>query len=267
MKLKNITVFYFSPTGTTRRILEAIVSGLGGQVKTLNIDITRPEIRDSEIPFLKDDLVLIGAPVYSGRLPLDAAVYFKRIKANKIPAVLVVLYGNREYEDALVELRDIASAAGFIPVACAAFVGEHSFSSDDFLIAQSRPDEADLRDASLFGKKIARKLDSIDSVDLIKNFDIPGNIPYRERKLVPGLDAIEVTNECDNCGICVTICPKEAINEADEYFTDKEKCIYCCACIKACPTGARKLKPGALKEIAKRLSQTCKDRKNPEIFF
>ena len=98
MKLKNFTELYFSPTGTTRKILEAITTGLGEPVKSFTIDITRPEERKLKPSFLNSDLVLIGAPVYSGRLPVDAASYFKRIKADKIPVVLVVVYGNREYE-------------------------------------------------------------------------------------------------------------------------------------------------------------------------
>jgi ferredoxin len=266
MKLKNFTELYFSPTGTTRKILEAITTGLGEPVKSFTIDITRPEERKLKPSFLNSDLVLIGAPVYSGRLPVDAASYFKRIKADKIPVVLVVVYGNREYEDALVELRDIAVNGGFIPVACGAFIGEHSFSSDDCLIAQNRPDETDLGTAGLFGKKIAQKLLGISGIEGIKDIDIPGNVPYKKSTVIHGLDAIEVTHDCDHCGICVSVCPEEAI-EANGYLTDKEKCIYCCACIKACPVGARRLKPGALKEAARKLSRTCKDRKEPEIFL
>ena len=44
--------------------------------------------------------------------------------ASQTPAVLVVVYGNRAYDDALLELSDIATGAGFVPLAAGAFVGE-----------------------------------------------------------------------------------------------------------------------------------------------
>jgi ferredoxin len=44
---------------------------------------------------------------------------------------------------------------------------------------------------------------------------------------------------CISCGLCVSICPVNAIEEKDSAFIlDKEKCIYCGLCIKNCSTSA-----------------------------
>ena len=43
-------------------------------------------------------------------------------------AVPVVLFGNRNFDDGLIELRNILTEDGFMPVAGGAFVGEHAFS-------------------------------------------------------------------------------------------------------------------------------------------
>lgn len=63
------------------------------------------------------------------------------------------------------------------------------------------------------------------------------------------------------------MCPVGAIDLENSALIDKEKCIVCCACIKGCPENARTLKAVAVKDIAIRLSQTCKKRKEPEFFF
>jgi hypothetical protein len=94
---------------------------------------------------IENDVVVIGAPVYAGRVAKDAVDYFKTINGAGSLAILVVLYGNREFEDALLELKNIAIDQGFIPFAASAFIGEHSFSSKEFLIAFNRPDEDDLK--------------------------------------------------------------------------------------------------------------------------
>jgi dissimilatory sulfite reductase (desulfoviridin) alpha/beta subunit len=47
---------------------------------------------------------------------------------------------------------------------------------------------------------------------------------------------------CSNCGLCVNICPTNAIqNAGDEYVLDLPKCINCSICTASCPTGAWKI--------------------------
>lgn len=67
-----------------------------------------------------------------------------------------VMYGNREYEDALLELNNIVVEAGFQPVAGGAFIDEHSFENDSTPIAKGRPDIKDLQKATEFGRTIRK---------------------------------------------------------------------------------------------------------------
>ena len=266
MKYQKAGLVYFSPTGTTRKILEGIAKGFNAEVSNI-IDITNPVVRGSDSFLFEDDIVLIGAPVYSGRLPADAVSCFSKMKGNKIPAILVVVYGNREYEDALLELKDMAVKSGFVPIACGAFIGEHSFSCEEFPVAAGRPDEDDLKKAENFGKEIAAKFAGAEEPDSMNDFHVSGNEPYKERKKIPPMDFIEVTDKCDDCGICAEVCPNGAINENDFRSSDIEKCIYCCACIKSCPTGARILREGMIKDFAKILHEACGKRKEPEMLL
>ena len=67
----------------------------------------------------------------------------------------MVCYGNRNFDDSLVELRDLLEADGFRTVAAGAFIGEHSFSTT---LAAGRPDQTDLERAARFADGILEKL-------------------------------------------------------------------------------------------------------------
>lgn len=258
------SLVYFSPTASTRMILERIAEGLEAQVDIV-LDITPSKNRAQEPPQFTKGPVLIGAPVYGGRLPRDAVQYFNTMKAAGVPAVAVVLYGNREYEDALLELKNICKDRGFITVAGAAFIGEHSFSSSRIPIASNRPDESDLKKAFAFGRRIAGLLDQIPEHG-VPELEVPGNFPYKAGMAANPADFIDVLEDCDACGICAAVCPKDAIDEDDYFSTDNESCIHCCACIKSCPRSARVMADGPFKDISKWLYDNYSTRKEPETF-
>lgn len=266
MKIDNTVMCCFSPTSTSRLTLEAVAEGVGAD-KPQIIDITDPDTRNREAPELENALVLMGAPVYAGRLPAEAADYFKRLRARNCPAVTVVTYGNRAYDDALLELKDIAEQIGCVPFAAGAFIGEHSFCNKEFEIARSRPDEKDLENARSFGGQISKILQEAEGPQTLSAVEVPGKFPYKELKKNEPFPFIKVTDQCDDCGICVTVCPKDAIDQSNGYATRDEDCIHCCACIKECPKEARVMRDSPIKKIAEWLSENCTERKEPETFF
>ncbi len=258
-----VTLLYFSPTGTTRKVLEAIAEGLDLGPVT-GIDLAAPGT-GTENP---GDLTVIGVPVYTGRVALPAVLKLQRIRAKGTPAVIVVVYGNREYEDALLELRNIAQEAGFTPIAGAAFIGEHSFSTKDNPIAEGRPDIGDLDQAWAFGTMVKKKMDEAGPFMAPALLEVPGNFPYRDRG--PSFRTSPETGESDclNCGACVEVCPVTAIRlDGKTWVTDRDKCVLCCACVKHCPYGARALNDPRLIELAQRLGVMCRQRKEPEFYL
>lgn len=265
MNHKKIALVYFSPTATTKTVLDAIAKGTGYAVDSY--DITLSKAREKVPQKLDASLIVFGAPVYSGRVPKVAADCFKQLSASKIPVVPVVVYGNREYEDALLELKDICVQCKGVPVAAGAFIGEHSFSTPPAPIAPGRPDENDLACAADFGKKIGRLLETADPNKAAGDLVVPGNVPYKKITVAKGVPFIDVSDDCTACGTCVAVCPVDAINEDDGFCTLDDICIHCCACIKACPESARTMKDGPFKDVAAKLNQTCGVRKEPETFF
>ncbi len=274
MKIQTVKLVYFSPTGTTKTIVQEIARGINpGNTELL--DITRPDTRKQPLHTSESDLLIVGVPVYMGRIPALAGEWLHAIQAHNTPAVCVVVYGNRVYDDALLELKDILTNCGCKPVAGSAFIGEHSFSTAKTPTAVGRPDATDLKHAELFGQKIRKKLQSVSMSGRISEVKIPGCHPYRGEPIHPyrrdsifwNVDFIAVSDACIQCGACAEGCPVGAINPENSRLIDTEKCITCCACIRHCPRHARTVKPGLVRDASLRLSTLYKERKEPEFFF
>lgn len=104
------------------------------------------------------------------------------------------------YEDALLELGDILAGDGFLPVAGAVFVAEHSMTAK---VATGRPRKGELAEGKAFGEQLKAKL----AKDDLSRPEIPGNRPYKERKPSGGDPMYPATKEnCIGCGICAKGC-------------------------------------------------------------
>jgi ferredoxin len=266
MKIESTKLIYFSPTGTTRKVIESIAQGCQ-IVAVEHVDLTMPPAGIQELLEMHDELAILGSPVYAGRLPANVISRFRQLKGNDTPAVIVVVYGNRAYEDALLELRDLALELGFNPIAAGAFIGEHSYSNKLTPVAVGRPDMSDLIKAVQFGKTIYEKLRNIRKIDEMIPLKVPGNFPYKELRMLSGIAPVTQEVICSKCGTCASVCPTAAISVEDKVVSDSSLCIRCCACIKSCPAGARIMEDQRVRQLADWLTTNCCERKEPEIYI
>jgi ferredoxin/flavodoxin len=275
MNIQTVSCVYFSPTGTTKAIVDGIAQGIKAE-RVEAIDITKQSNREGRHLKFGNEIVILATPVYYGRVPEIVTTYLSELKAEQTAAVLVVVYGNRAYEDALKELHDIAVAGKFIPVAGGVFVAEHSYSSSTCPIAPGRPDNSDIQKAQEFGASVREKLQGLTSLEHLAPFKIPGQVPYIEPKnlnmiktarsavaLTPETD----TSKCTECGQCAEACPTEAISHDDVTQTDRLKCLICFACVKSCPEEARQMNDPHFQEAIQMLHQNCQERKEPEWYL
>lgn len=262
MKIEKANLVYFSPTGTTKKIITEISKGLELE-KVGGIDLTLPGAENIEWLFSSYELVLIGSPVYSGRIPEIAVRRFRNLRGDNTPVTLAVLYGNRAYEDALLELKDLSVDLGFKPIAAASFIGEHSYSNKETPIAHARPDEKDLEKAELFGQMVMENLDN----ETISEVGVPGNRPYRKRSILEPKSPETNHETCIKCGICANVCPSGAITVENTVNTAFEDCILCSACVKNCPVNARTWIDHRVLAVSKWLHTNCIERKEPELFI
>jgi ferredoxin len=296
LKIKSVKVISFSPTGNSKKVAEAIAKGIQAPIEY--VDLTPPSARTQQFKEFDDELAIISVPVYAGRVPTEAAYRIRKLtskkqpygakRANRIPSVTVVTYGNRAYEDALRELGDIVSEVGFKPIAAGAFIGEHSFSVPEKPTAHGRPDTVDLAKAEAFGKKIREKYEGVDNIVSLSPLKLPGTNPYAlsMRGNLTWYDFGELvtpyTDEsvCSKCGTCVDVCPTASIEiknvvsnpspmlgfNVQVVYTNDETCLWCCACLKNCLTGARVMRPRMLRSQMS-LSKNYPERKEPETYL
>lgn len=275
MEIQKVAALFFSPTYTTRKVVSAIAEGAARHLtrgSCTKINVTTPAMRVETPSFGKGDLVVFGVPVYIGRVPNLLRDFFASIKGNGAIGVPVVVYGNRAYDDALIELRDIMQGNGFRCIAAGAFIGEHSFS---YTLGGGRPDAADLEIAGKFGEEIARRL--ISGEEFQAELQVPGNpYPYKFynaksssnssidiRKVKPETDP----QKCTSCGICAMLCPMGAINPSN-CAEVTGICIKCGACIKMCRPKAKYFSDPTYLEHKEILERNFTEpRREPEIFW
>lgn len=265
MNIQSLKFACFSPTGTTKTIIRRVAQGMNLRAEL--IDITKPDARKHPLRTSEHEFLIVAVPVYMGRVPALLHDWLHAIQADRTPAACIVVYGNRAYEDALLELNDILTQRGCVPIAGAAYIGEHSFSSSETPTAEGRPDASDLHHAEMFGRKIHEKLLSVSSVEQISKMQLPGNYPYGGMTTLWSIDFIAVDHTCTQCGICAEGCPVGAISRENSAMIDREQCITCCACIKNCPQHARTMKNSPAKDAAMRLHTLYKERKEPVFFL
>ena len=234
----------FSPTGGTKKAADILISGMGAVTADV-IDLTDRNADFSEMAFGEGDICVVAMPVFGGRLPQVAAKRLGQIKGNGALAVAVAVYGNRAYEDALLETADILKEKGFKVVAAVAALAEHSIMRR--FAALMRYDFHPVKEGDWAVSEV--------------NSDVPGG--FAEASLMPEVDG----SKCIGCKLCARICPVGAIDEKATTETDSSLCIGCNRCIYYCPKKARSLNPEKLAALEEKVGAALSGRKESEFYI
>ena len=261
MNIKNIHLAYYSATFSARRIVREIASQFEKPIKEYDITSDVPK---NDISLDSDgDLLIVGVPSYAGRVPEMAARSLKRFFGNNTPVIIVCVYGNRAYDDTLIEMKDIVEAHGFKLVSAAAVVAQHSIFPK---VAEGRPDADDMEKLHEFAVNSKELLSQISKMSAVSRLMVNGNRPYRDTKLIP-LHPEGSKSKCTSCHACVKMCPVGAISMEEPYKTNEKKCISCGRCIVVCPEHARHFGGLLYKTASWKFEKDYAEPKQPEFFY
>lgn len=258
MSRDQLHLLSFSPCGGTAEVSRALARD--GDADIILHDRTTPAARKAPLAFGPEDRVFIAFPVYGGGMPRNSDEVFRHIEGNGARCALVAVYGNREYEGALLDLFAAAVKKGFRPAAAVAAVAQHSLAPQ---VAAGRPDAEDREKLAAFGRHI---------LEAMREGAVLATAPgaYPEWKLPKGASLFPLADreKCVACGQCVSVCPAGAIPPDDPAATHEEKCIVCAACAKYCPTGARQMgSPESRGKLAHHLVTAMSRRREPELWL
>ncbi len=224
----NLILLHCSFTGGTLALARALAGALAAEVQ--EYDLTDPCFEPPA--FNKNTTVLVACPVFMGRLAAPATSALQKLNGGGAKTIALVVYGNRNYDDALVEIADTLEGHGFSLVAAGAFIARHTLVP---AIAAGRPSKQDFAGAAAFANAVLLKLatgrPTLEST-------LPGQRPYRT---LPMPKAQPQTGDaCTACGLCAAKCPVGAIPQNSPGTTEKG-CILCMRCVYICPEAARRL--------------------------
>lgn len=254
MKLYQI---YFSPTGGTKKVTDII--GGAWNCEKADIDLCAAEDDFTKYSFHEEDICLIAVPSFGGRVPAAALSRLAQMRGGSAKAILLCVYGNRAYEDTLLELSDTLRKAGFQCISAVAAIAEHSIMHQ---FAAQRPDEQDKKELLQFAAAIKEQIETSGDA---KEIQIPGNTPYREYTGVPFKPHAD--KHCNSCGLCVNKCPVKAIRAEQPVSVDEVTCISCMRCVSICPQKAMGINKILLMAASQKMKKVFQERKRNELFL
>jgi len=247
----NALVAYFSQTGNTRQVAEAIARGLSDEgCESITV---RPIEKVGPDEWRDCDLFVLGTPVFYYKEPANVRAWIRGLAARgPVPAFTFITHGGNP-TNTLRRLQRLLGAKG------ARVLGSFEcFGYDTYPIylksfrQWGHPDADELAAAEEFGRGAARRARQFLAGETMAEASYPfvGGRTFRLSILCqrPILDwmfpRLDLNRDlCTRCGACAKRCPTENIALDPPGGTFRwprfaDRCIRCYLCERVCPHNA-----------------------------
>lgn len=250
--MENIWHIYWSPTYSSYKVGTYIVNQLSKEKREVDLC----QYQETSVT-IENGLCVFAMPCYGGRIPQVAIQRLQKIQGINSRAIICITFGNRAFEDALLELKDVVENLGFKVIGACAIVTEHNIMH---VYGTGRPNAQDLRDIDEFVKEVKIKIKKHEHIHI----QVPGQRPYKEwlAHIVPILFE---EDKCIRCGLCVRECPMNAISN-ENFMTNMDLCINCMRCISICPKQCKSLPHEHVEGLIERLKNACQLKKENQFY-
>lgn len=251
-RMENIWHIYWSPTYSSYKVGTRIVKQLSKERNELDLCQYQSSVT------IENGLCVFAMPCYGGRIPQVALQRLQHIRGIHSLAIICVTFGNRDFEDALLELKDSVENLGFDVVGACAIVTEHNIMH---VYGTGRPDEQDFLNIDHFVREVKMKIKTHEQ----RYLELPGQRPYKvwHAHIVP---IVFEESQCVQCGLCASQCPMNAISK-ETFKTNMDLCINCMRCISICPKHCKSLPEEHVEGLIERLRLACQERKDNQFYI
>ncbi|MFA6680646.1 MAG: hypothetical protein WCS35_01320 [Sphaerochaeta sp.] len=245
----NYTLLTFSPTGQSKACALAVAKAT--KQDFLELDVTHFSQRRKPLA-LADTTLIISYPVYGGRVPTLFAEFLKeQVTCTNCKALAIASFGNRAFEDALVEMEDILLEKNVTLIGAASIGCQHSYTEK---VGSKRPDIEDFQILDRLAVYLNGKTSRVSP---------PGNRPYKQA--MPLADPPYMPVLRDKKGKinaqCYAVCPTGSLAKGDPSI-----CIHCCACIKD-SNNTLYMEDPWFENFTKQLEANCQERVASELYL
>lgn len=220
-------VYYFSGSGNSRRVAEALAQALGVAAQ----DITLGGVSGEE------QVAAVVFPVYCQNIPKNVVRFLKTLRAPY--AVLIATFGRISFGNVICEAEALTDAT-VIAAACVPM--GHSFLQEEYGF-----------DVSLLAPLLARIQAPQPATLSASEKDAFADIFPALRSRI-GM-RISKAADCNRCGLCDTQCPTGAMQSGKIGAS----CIRCMRCVSLCPKKALRPKPRRIlkRYLLRNLNRIC----------
>jgi flavodoxin/NAD-dependent dihydropyrimidine dehydrogenase PreA subunit len=243
-------VVYYSQTGNTKKIAEAITAGMKKTIEECEI---RPLKEVTAEDLSKYDLISLGYPTWSSKEPPNVRAFIEQTISLEGKHIFVFSTHGARPAGLISSIVPLLREKGMTVIGFKDWYGSVWLPHmPKPYVTDGHPDETDLREAFEFGKEMAELSMRIKSGGNItipelteegeekahgKREDAPAE--FRNARLKAKRSMRVDLEKCVGCNLCIENCPVDAIDFGISPPIFKiDVCVPCWYCEQICPTGA-----------------------------